>query len=378
MNRTNRKFRLYVHIPFCIRKCAYCDFLSWPDSREIQELYVQALCREINAYRGRFSVGASSLFLGGGTPSILEPKLLEKIMDALSGSFSFVENPEISIEANPGTVTLERLRAYREMGISRISFGLQSAKNEELRTLGRIHTYEEFLESYDMARKAGFDNINVDLMSGIPSQTVEGWQWNLIQVMELEPEHISAYSLIVEKGTPFAQRELNLPGEEEEREMYESTATILGQKGYVQYEISNYALPGRACAHNLGYWARDDYLGLGLGAASMVNNQRWNNTDSLEEYRAGAGEPQGLRVCQEDLSVPEQMEETMILGLRRMEGVWRKDFRETYGIEMEEIYGDAIRRLVKLGLLSDDGQRIFLTRPGISLSNQVFVEFMFE
>ena len=363
MNKTDKKFRLYVHIPFCIKKCAYCDFLSWSDSQKNQELYAQALCREIGAYRGKFPREASSLFLGGGTPSILEPKLLENIMDSLYGAFSFSENPEMSIEANPGTVTQEKLRAYRGMGLNRISFGLQSTDNRELKELGRIHTYEEFLESYVWARQAGFANINVDLMSGIPGQTVKSWRRNLSRTLALEPEHISVYSLIVEEGTPFARRELNLPGEEEEREMYESTAEILGQKGYVQYEISNYARPGWACAHNLGYWARDDYLGLGLGAASLVNNQRWNNTDSMEEYRAGAQEP-------------EQMEETMILGLRRMEGVWRRDFRETFGAELEEIYGEAIRRLVKLGLLKDDGQRIFLTRRGISLSNQAFVEFM--
>ena len=376
MNKTDKKFRLYVHIPFCIKKCAYCDFLSWSDSQKNQELYAQALCREIGAYRGKFPREASSLFLGGGTPSILEPKLLENIMDSLYGAFSFSENPEMSIEANPGTVTQEKLRAYRGMGLNRISFGLQSTDNRELKELGRIHTYEEFLESYVWARQAGFANINVDLMSGIPGQTVKSWRRNLSRTLALEPEHISVYSLIVEEGTPFARRELNLPGEEEEREMYESTAEILGQKGYVQYEISNYARPGWACAHNLGYWARDDYLGLGLGAASLVNNQRWNNTDSMEEYRAGAQEPERIRVGKEELSVREQMEETMILGLRRMEGVWRRDFRETFGAELEEIYGEAIRRLVKLGLLKDDGQRIFLTRRGISLSNQAFVEFM--
>ncbi len=373
----DKKFRLYVHIPFCIKKCAYCDFLSGPDTPENQELYVQALCGEIDAYRGKFRREASSLFLGGGTPSILDTGLLGKIMDRLFDVFSFEKEPEISIEANPGTVTLEKLVAYRKMGFNRISFGLQSADNEELKELGRIHTYEEFLEGYAWARQAGFSNVNVDLMSGIPGQTLKSWQRNLTQVTALEPEHISAYSLIIEEGTPFAQRELNLPGEEEEREMYESTAVLLGQKGYVQYEISNYARPGMACAHNMGYWSRDDYLGLGLGAASLVDNCRWNNTDSMGEYRAGAQKPEGIRVGQETLSVPEQMEETMILGLRRMEGVWRKDFREMYGIELEEIYGDAIRRLVELGLLKDDGQRVFLTRRGISLSNQAFVEFMF-
>ena len=376
--KADTKFRLYVHIPFCKRKCAYCDFLSWSDSRENQKRYIQALCREIRSYQGRYPKRVSSLFLGGGTPSILDVDLLDMVMDSLADTFSFAGKAEISIEANPGTVTLEKLRAYKRMGIRRISFGLQSTKNQELKELGRIHTYEEFLESYEWARRAGFENINVDLMSGIPRQTLTSWQQNLMQVMELKPDHISAYSLIIEEGTPFAQRKLHLPGEDEEREMYESTAEILGRQGYVQYEISNYAQPGRVCAHNVGYWLRDDYLGLGLGSASLMDNQRWNNTDSIEEYLSGAQEPERIRVGQEVLSVPEQMEETMILGLRRMEGVWRRDFWETFGVELEEIYGDAIRRLESLGLLQDDGQRIFLTRRGISLSNQVFVEFMFE
>ena len=186
-----KKFRLYVHIPFCIKKCAYCDFLSWSDSQKNQELYAQALCREIGAYRGKFPREASSLFLGGGTPSILEPKLLENIMDSLYGAFSFSENPEMSIEANPGTVTQEKLRAYRGMGLNRISFGLQSTDNRELKELGRIHTYEEFLESYVWARQAGFANINVDLMSGIPGQTVKSWRRNLSRTLALEPELIS-------------------------------------------------------------------------------------------------------------------------------------------------------------------------------------------
>lgn len=373
----DKRFRLYVHIPFCMKKCDYCDFLSWRGSQEEQRLYVQALCKEIRSQKGRYPHRVSSLFIGGGTPSVLEIPLLERVMDTLTDTFSFAEGPEISIEANPGTVTLEKLRAYRKMGISRISFGLQSAQDTELRELGRIHTYGGFLESYDLARKAGFDNINVDLMSGIPGQSLKSWQKTLSRVMDLEPEHISAYSLIIEEGTPFAQRELELPEEGEEREMYESTARLLGQKGYVQYEISNYARPGRACAHNIGYWMRDDYLGLGLGAASLWDDTRWNNTDVIEEYLAYADDPSRLHVNVEKLPVTEQMEEMMFLGLRMMAGVRRQDFLERFGVSLDGIYGDVIRRMESLGLLEDDGQRISLTRRGISLSDQVFVEFMF-
>lgn len=371
-----RKIRLYVHMPFCVQKCLYCDFLSWHDSRENQARYVQALCREIRACQGRYPARVSSLFFGGGTPSVLEPGHMEEIMEALAEVFSFEPDSEMSIEANPGTVNLEKLKTYEKIGLNRISFGLQSAHNEELKALGRIHTWEEFLESYDLARQAGFDNINVDLMSGIPDQTLSSWQKTLSRVLELAPEHVSAYSLIVEEGTPFAQRKLNLPEEEEERRMYEMTAEMLGSQGYRQYEISNYALPQRECAHNMGYWMRDDYLGLGLGAASLFDSQRWNNTDSMEEYLEKSERPEEIQVCREKLSVREQMEETMFLGLRMTEGIDRERFQEEFGISVEEVYGDALRRLEGLGLLQADRGRIYLTRKGISLSNQVFVEFL--
>ena len=371
-----RKIRLYVHIPFCVQKCLYCDFLSWHDSRENQARYVQALCREIRACRGRYPARVSSLFFGGGTPSVLEPGQMAEIMEALGEVFSFETDSEMSIEANPGTVNLEKLRTYEKIGLNRISFGLQSAHNEELKALGRIHTWEEFLESYDLARQAGFDNINVDLMSGIPDQTPASWQKTLSRVLELAPEHVSAYSLIVEEGTPFAHRKLNLPEEEEERRMYEMTAEMLGSQGYRQYEISNYALPKRECAHNMGYWMRDDYLGLGLGAASLFDSQRWNNTDSMEEYLEKSERPEEIQVCREKLSVREQMEETMFLGLRMTEGIERERFQKEFGISVEEVYGDALRRLEGLGLLQADGGRIYLSRKGISLSNQVFVEFL--
>ena len=371
-----RKIRLYVHIPFCVQKCLYCDFLSWHDSRENQARYVQALCREIRACRGRYPARISSLFFGGGTPSVLEPGHMAEIMEALAEVFSFELDSEMSIEANPGTVNLEKLKTYEKIGLNRISFGLQSAHNEELKALGRIHTWEEFLESYDLARQAGFDNINVDLMSGIPDQTLASWQKTLSRVLELAPEHVSAYSLIVEEGTPFAQRKLNLPEEEEERRMYEMTAEMLGSQGYRQYEISNYALPKRECAHNMGYWTREDYLGLGLGAASLFESQRWNNTDSMEEYLEKSERPEEIQVCREKLSVREQMEETMFLGLRMTEGIERERFQEEFGISVEEVYGDALRRLEGLGLLQADRGRLYLTRKGISLSNQVFVEFL--
>ncbi len=371
-----RKFRLYVHIPFCMKKCLYCDFLSWKDSRENQERYIQALLKEIGACQGRYPYRVSSLFFGGGTPSVLEPGLMEGLMEGLTSVFSFEEHPEISIEANPGTVDREKLKAYVKMGLDRISFGLQSVHNRELKMLGRIHTYEEFLEGYELAREEGFENINVDLMSGLPGQDLNTWRQSLRQVAELEPEHISAYSLILEEGTPFYQMDLELPEEEEERRMYEETAQLLGHRGYQQYEISNYALPGRQCSHNVGYWTRDNYLGLGLGAASLMGDWRWNNTDSMEIYLEKSGEPSIIQVDKERLSVKEQMEETMFLGLRMTEGISRQVFFNTFGVSVEKVYGEKIRCLEELGLLQTDPERIRLTRRGISLSNQVFVEFL--
>lgn len=371
-----RKFRIYIHIPFCMKKCLYCDFLSWSDSKANHEKYAQALCREIRFYQGSSQGKAVSLFFGGGTPSVLDPSLLGNIMDSVNAAFFLDRQAEITIEANPGTVTPEKLREYRRMGINRISFGLQSAQDEELVKLGRIHTYGEFLEGYQLARDAGFANINVDLMSGIPGQTYASWLQSLSRVLELRPEHISAYSLIVEEGTPFARMELELPGEEEERQMYECTAEVLGRQGYRQYEISNYALPGRECAHNRGYWLRDNYLGLGLGAASLMGNRRWKNTEAMEDYLKYSGNPRRMRIEQETLSRREQMGEFMILGLRMADGVSREDFQEEFGIPMDEVYGNALIRQEKLGLLKIAGGRVSLTRKGISLSNQVFVELL--
>ena len=256
---------LYVHIPFCVKKCDYCDFLSGPAAPQRQKAYIRALLSEIEAVSLGCEREVVSVFIGGGTPSVLEPELITQVLDKLIQSFHITPDAEITIEANPGTLHTEKLKAYREHGVNRLSLGLQSPDEQELKALGRIHSYREFLESFHLAREAGFTNINVDLMSAIPGQSYEGWIQNLCTVAALGPEHISAYSLIVEEGTPFAQRTLDLPDEDTEYRMYEDTANVLGEYGYCQYEISNYARPGYACRHNIGYWKRMDYLGLGLG-----------------------------------------------------------------------------------------------------------------
>ena len=268
---------LYLHIPFCVRKCLYCDFLSGPQSADMQEQYVEALCREIQETSPEYrEYQVVSVFIGGGTPSVLLPEQTIRIMETLKSCFTLTDTCEISMEMNPGTVTPEKMNAYRACGINRISIGLQSANDGELKALGRIHTCADFLKAYEMAVEAGFTNINVDLMSAIPEQTLKSYQETLQKVLALQPQpvHISAYSLIVEEGTPFYEQELNLPDEETERR----------NAGYHRYEISNYAKAGKECVHNKVYWQRGNYLGLGIGSASLIQNVRFHNVTDIWSY----------------------------------------------------------------------------------------------
>ena len=342
------------------------------------------LCREMAEWEKKEEVVVSSVFLGGGTPSLLSEKQLEAIFTTLHENYQFTEDAEISIEANPGTVSESKLLLLRKCGVNRISFGLQSTQEEELKNLGRIHTFRQFLDSYEMARKAGFENINIDLMSALPGQSLFSWQTTLRKVAELSPEHISAYSLIIEEGTPFyekyredeilrekGEKSLYLPDEETERRMYELTREILGEYGYHRYEISNYAKKGKECRHNIGYWTRKEYKGFGLGAASLVEEQRLKNTCDLKSYLKGKRVEEAEKLEKED-----QMEETMFLGLRMMQGVSMRQFYEQYGIEMKEMYGETIERMKGLGLLEETGDYIRLTEEGISLSNYVMSEFV--
>ena len=361
---------IYIHIPFCVRKCKYCDFLSGPAAKEVQKDYVEKLLEEIDQWKDLLKQRKTeTIFFGGGTPSVIDEEDIRKILEKIKGYGNVSENAEISIEANPGTVTKEKLQVWKSAGINRISFGLQSADNEELKSLGRIHTWEEFLENYSLARACGFENINVDLMSALPGQTKESWMHTLKCVTDLEPEHISAYSLIIEEGTPFFDLyedhpEL-LPSEEEERQMYYDTKNFLAPKGYERYEISNYAKAGYECRHNLSYWERIDYLGVGLGAASLLGNIRKSNQTDLSEYlkRNFAGE-------EEILTEIAAIEEYFFLGLRKIEGVDWTMYRAQY----EEI----VEQLVKKGLLEKEGKFIKLTELGLDVSNQVMAEFLLE
>lgn len=377
MNRKDTSFELYIHIPFCVRKCAYCDFLSAPGSEEAKASYTEALLREIEAVKTE-KREVSSIFVGGGTPSALSPSLMGDIFEKIHKSFSVAPDAEITIEANPGTLSKEKLFLYKNAGINRLSLGLQSPEEAELKSLGRIHTYEEFLESFSLAREAGFQNINVDLMCALPDQTYEGWIRNLRTVAALHPEHISAYSLIIEEGTPFAKRKLNLPDEDTEYRMYEDTAGILEEYGYEQYEISNYAKKGLVCRHNIGYWTRKEYLGLGLGAASLWGNQRFSNTSDFSAYLKESGSPEKIRENRETLSLEDEMSEFMFLGLRMTEGVSKAEFLESFGTPIESVYGKVLDKYKNMGLLEEKEGRIFLTRAGIHVSNGVMAEFLLE
>lgn len=379
-----KELELYIHIPFCVRKCAYCDFLSGPQNDETIEKYADMLIQEISAHGRLYGDRLiTTIFFGGGTPSILSGEQMERIMKTLKEKFVVSSDAEISMEANPGTVTKEKLESYKKAGINRISFGLQSANNEDLKILGRIHTYEEFLESYNMARECGFDNNNVDLISAIPKQTLKGWEESLNKIIKLNPEHISAYSLIIEEGTPFfelygegAKRENELPDEEEERIIYHRTETLLNQAGYHRYEISNYAKPGKECRHNLGYWERKDYLGIGLGAASLVNNVRFRNTCDLDYYLQHASTLTDIQEEKESLSQIEQMEEFIFLGLRKMQGISTNEFEKTFGKTIQECYGKNIDRMRKEKLIEMNGDCLKLTKKGIDISNYVFTEIL--
>ena len=407
MNRLS----LYIHIPFCVKKCHYCDFISAPCKEETRQEYVETLCMEIvqraKLYKDRI---VDTIFFGGGTPSLLSAGQMGKIMDVIRQEFRVLPEAEISMEVNPGTVTKEKLEAYQKCGVNRLSIGLQSANNEELKVLGRIHTWEVFENTWKQVRDLGFSNVNIDLMSALPGQTLESYENTLRKVLALKPEHISAYSLIIEEGTQFyewfGEDSSQLPDEITDRRMYEMTRTLLEEHGYYRYEISNYALEGYECKHNIGYWKRKEYLGLGLGAASLISNVRSSNVSELEEY-LNLGRKINYKTLDsvekkmleqriengknvenekninwlesiEELSIKEQMEEFMFLGLRMMEGVSVQEFETQFGKPLKEVYGTQIAKLESQGLLQyrEETGRYALTLKGIDVSNQVFVEFI--
>ncbi|MCI8511807.1 MAG: radical SAM family heme chaperone HemW [Lachnospiraceae bacterium] len=378
-----KELELYLHIPFCVRKCAYCDFLSFSSGKDKQREYMERLLDEIHVVGEQCrEYRISTIFVGGGTPSSLDSKWIVEMMKRIRERFVIAEGAEISLEANPGTVTEEKLSDYRRAGINRLSFGLQSADNRELSLLGRIHTWEEFLESFHMARQAGFANLNVDLMSGLPGQSLASWKETIKKTAGLEPEHISAYSLILEEGTPFFERysaggpeSRFLPDEDTEREMYHQTRSLLGSFGYERYEISNYARPGKECLHNLGYWTDVPYRGLGLGASSYMEGERFCNESDLGLYLKGSFRE---RKQVQRLTKKEQQEEFFFVGLRLVRGVSLKEFERRFGVPATAVYPGVMERFVREGAARLENGWFKLTELGLDVSNYVMRGFLQE
>lgn len=371
---------LYLHIPFCVKKCAYCDFLSFPSGQELQRQYAKRLMEDIDCMGKKYGdIPVDTIFIGGGTPSVPESRLIVDLMEHVNRAFQISDGAEISMEANPGTVTREKLKEYRRAGINRISFGLQSANDRELKLLGRIHTWAEFLESFALARECGFTNLNIDLMSALPGQTCESWKDTLKRVTDLEPEHISAYSLIIEEGTPFGEkygseegRKL-LPDEDSEREMYHETKRFLRECGYERYEISNYAKPGRECRHNIGYWTGVPYLGLGLGASSYMNGSRFAVSSDMQQY---LGEKPGTFTDVEKLTKKDMEEEFFYVGLRMTAGVSLSEFERRFGMSAEEVYPGLMETFVEEKAAEFRGDRFVLTDYGLDVSNYIMAQFL--
>ena len=392
-----RELELYIHIPFCVKKCNYCDFLSFGTEDErlsdtpchptrqlpVPEVYVDRLCREIRWYgqKEEFSHRpVISVFFGGGTPSLLSEAQIFRLMAELRDNFLIRRDAEVTMEANPGTLTPGKLKQMRFCGINRLSLGLQSTVERELKALGRIHSYGAFLQSFKWAREAGFKNINVDLMTALPEQTMSSYLKSLEQTAALKPEHISAYSLIIEPGTPFeameAQGELALPDEDEEREMYHLTRKFLSEMGYERYEISNYARPGYECRHNIGYWRGRDYLGLGLGASSLINGRRFSNRTEIKDYLALTMGSDDWYEAVETLTPAAKMEEFMFLGLRLVRGVSEKDFYRKFGVKVMSVYGEVIRKNELEKLLIRKNGWLCLTELGMDLAYMVMADFI--
>lgn len=452
--KNKNELGIYIHIPFCVHKCIYCDFLSSPADVHTRKQYVRALINEIyltregkcankliknvlqgdntsyedmeeQAVNGLTSDYAlydtvcmadyektimqedisgcvddiksenghivTSIFIGGGTPSAIDAEDISDILDAVRKNYNVSDKAEITIECNPGTMDKKKAAIYRKAGINRISFGLQSTDNNELRMLGRIHTYEQFMESYKIAREAGFDNINIDLMSALPGQTMESFKAVLEKALSLGAEHISVYSLIVEEGTRLSDNIDSfpqIPSDDEDRQMYYMTKEMLSSYGYEQYEISNYAKKGYECKHNLKYWERCDYLGFGIGAASLYGGRRYTNISDIGRYmdvlaeitnaldKSYVNELLQIRTDMEELSKEDEMSEYMFLGLRKTKGIDITDFKEEFGTDIKDIFGEAIEDNIARGLLIHDGNCLYLSKRGIDISNTVMSDFI--
>lgn len=380
---------LYIHIPFCVRKCNYCDFLSFSSDEETQEKYVSQLINELTfraALCSDYSV--SSVFIGGGTPSVLHEKLISAIIETIDKNYYVRPDMELTIECNPSSAMRHKFAAYKKAGINRLSIGLQSADNAELRVLGRIHTFEDFLKSYQSARMEGFDNINVDLINCFPMQSLRTWKKTLKNVLMLKADHVSVYNLIIEEGTPFYDMQkrglLLMPSEEEQTAIDEFTKECMAKYGYRRYEFSNYAKPGHECRHNIGYWTGVPYIGFGIGASSLYGKMRWKNTSDMSAYMGISFEADADAVCSglmtevNMLSREDKMSEFVYLGMRLTDGISATDFRSNFGAQIENVFGDALSKNMELRLIEHAGDRYRLTDRGIDVSNIVLSDFLLE
>jgi putative oxygen-independent coproporphyrinogen III oxidase len=368
---------LYIHIPFCKQKCLYCDFPSYSGKERYMEEYIEALNKEILNKADKYTI--NSIFIGGGTPSYLKDSSLESLLITLN-KLNLKENLEFTMECNPGTLSREKLELMKKYNINRISMGLQSTKNSILKEIGRIHSYDEFKNNYFLAREIGFDNINVDLMFGLPKQKIEDWKESLKEIVKLEPEHISSYSLIIEEGTLFyklhEQEKLELPEENQERKMYLYTKKILNNYGYHQYEISNFSKQGKECFHNKVYWKCNEYLGLGVSASSFIDNRRIKNIDDIQEYIQKINNNESVIEEIHVNDIKDDMEEFMFMGLRMIEGISINEFKNRFNKDISEVYGEIIEKNIKRELLICNSERLFLSEKGIEISNYVMSDFI--
>ena len=377
---------LYVHIPFCLRKCAYCDFASFANRESDMAAYVSSVLTEAERKTEKLeNRKITTVFIGGGTPSVLPPLLWEKLLRGLREIFLIQEDAEFTSEANPGTLTRPWLEVAKAFGVNRLSLGAQAAQSGLLKTLGRIHTWQEVEASVDLVRSCGFSNLSLDLMFGLPGQTLRDWEETLTRALALDPEHLSCYGLIPEEGTPLVRKlnagELSLPDEELERDMYDKALLRLAEKGFEQYEISNFARHGRACQHNIGYWRQVPYLGLGVAASSMVFQgtpayDRLTNTADLSDYLKRIRDGQETAADRQHVSPEEAMFETLMLGLRMTEGVSEQAFEAMHGSSLTAYRGPELERQASLGHLKHENGFWRLTRRGMDIQNSILVDLM--
>ena len=376
-----KELGIYVHIPFCKQKCYYCDFVSYANKNSCIKEYIEAVQSEIKNYKLKEYI-VTTIYIGGGTPSYIKSEYIKKIIETIRSNFEIDKKCEITIEVNPGTVTKPKLQQYKQFGINRLSIGLQTTNNKLLKQIGRIHTYEEFVETYEDAKSVGFNNINVDLIIGIPNQTFEEIKREMEQILKLNPNHISVYSLIVEEGTPLEkiiqEGKYKLPDEELERKMYWYVKKYLEQNGYNHYEISNFAKTGKESKHNQNCWEQKEYIGVGAAAHTYLDNVRYSNIENVEKYISNIKDKKYLinRIIQEKQNLEEKQKEYMLLGLRKINGVSIKEFKNKFGENPIYIFRKELEKLEKMKLIQIDGDEIKLTNKGIDLANIVWQEFV--